>query len=267
MPALTIAAEADVAVTSLVQLGFSSIVSNKELPLGDLRGATVGYAYGSNAHFVLLEALESEGIDDADLTLAAMDATQMPDALGRREIDAFACWEPFPALAVAEGHADAVIYRGMTSGYLYFSTALVGDRPAIVCELVAAGIRALRWMRETDANLLRAAEWLIEDAEALTAAYSGGATPAAMGLTPALIAQVALEDIVGLDSVSQIPAGLLGNDGRLCDEFNFLQRIGAISTDVSWREVSAAFDLAVASHVLAEPAGYRLGEFSYADAA
>ena len=53
----------------------------------------------------------------------------------------------------------------------------------------------------------------------------------------------------------------------MCDEFNFLQKIGAISADVSWRDVSDAFDLEVASHVLAEPAGYRLGEFSYSDVA
>ena len=121
MPALTAAAESRVLITTVVQQGFTSIVFRKNMTIEGLKGKRIGYAFGSNAHYALLQALDSGGIRENDVHLMPYEVNEMPAALDRGEIDAFSAWEPTPAEAKLQFSDQTAIHRSFTSGYLYFS--------------------------------------------------------------------------------------------------------------------------------------------------
>ncbi len=129
MPALTAAASFDVLVAGLMQHGFCAVVAGRHMPMEGLRGKRIAYAFGSNAHYALLQALSSAGLEEADVRLIPLEVDQMPDALADGSIDAFSAWEPTPTIALTRFRNQVVIHRSLSSGYLYFSRSLAESRP------------------------------------------------------------------------------------------------------------------------------------------
>src|SRR5262249_13839219 len=105
LPTLKAAAELDLSVVSLVQEGPRSVVALEGLSLGQLRGHTVAFAPGSNAHYALLHLLRGQAIGTREVRLIPMEVTEMPSALASRRVDAFSAWEPTPTLATLD-HPD-----------------------------------------------------------------------------------------------------------------------------------------------------------------
>ncbi len=270
MPALVIAAEYDVTMVSLIQLGFTSIVANRAMLLTGLRGKSIAFAYGSNAYYSLMNALASEGITAEDVKLVSMDADEMGDALRRGQIDAFSAWEPFPTIAALLSRDATVIHRSQSSGYLYFSRAFLDAHPAAVRQLVAAEIRALRWLRASQRNLLLASRWALAEGQALTSGRGERPAQSSADLTPELtvklVAELALQDIVGLESAFLIPPSFLEQGGPLAREFEFLKDLGAISGSVEWNEIRSDFDREITLEIVADQDAYRLNEFNYVEA-
>ncbi len=110
------------------------------------RGRRIGYAFGSNAHYALLNTLTSAGLDESMLTLVPMEVTEMPKALHEGKIDAFAAWEPTPFITVKQYPETVIIHKSLSSGYMYFKREFFDKHPEIVRLFLAAEIRAINWM-------------------------------------------------------------------------------------------------------------------------
>lgn len=255
MPALTAAAHLDVVVTSLMQLGFTSVVAAQPMLLGELSGKAIAYAFGSNAHYTLLAALASEGLTEDDVRLVAMDADAMPVALDDGTVDAFAAWEPFVSLGLALDAEHSAIRRGMSSGYLYFSRSFFRAQPQAVREILAAQARAMNWIRTSVLNRLSASEWALADGRRITAV--------AGALSAVQLANMAANDLLGLDAAILMPADLLADGGRLQLQYEFLQRLGEISVAADWEQIRRNFDGAIATEVMEHAVAFRLQEFRY----
>ncbi len=255
MPAVTAAATMDVIVPALIQQGFTSIVANRFMLIKELRGKKIGYALGSNAHYALLKALSTARLTEEQVRLVPMEANEMPEALHSGEIAAFSAWEPTPAITLIKYPESLVIHRYLSSGYIYFTKTFSDKYPEIVLQIIAAEVRALRWMQRNRKNLLRASEWVLQAAESLTNQKSK--------LTIEQNAALAKKDILGIASAPIIPQSDLRQNGPLHTEFEFLKTLDKIPASASWEKVQKSFDFQIMIDVIKHSKKHKLNEFNY----
>ena len=255
MPALTIAATLDVVIANMMQRGFTSIVAGRDVLLGGMRGRRIGYGFGSNAHYSLLQALSAVGLDEEDVQLIPMDIGEMPEALHAGDIDAFSAWEPTPTITLNKYKDTVIIYSKLNSGYLYFSKDFAIEHHDAMCQVVAAAIRAISWMQASDENLIRASFWSRKAGEELMGRN--------LEISDEEIAKLAKEDVIGMKQPCRIPKGDLELMGTLHHEFEFLKSLDKIPATADWDKVQNSFDKRIIEEILANPKKYRLNEFDY----
>ncbi len=255
MPAITAAAESKVLVGGLIQQGFCAIVSTRHMPPEQLRGARIGYAFGSNAHYALLNALSAAGLRETDVRLIPLEVNQMPDALERGMIDAFSAWEPTPTIALIRFENQVVIHRSLSSGYLYFSRSFAELHPEALRLILASQLRAMGWLSRDQDNLVEASRWAIEAGRELS-----GEAPV---LSAEQYATLAKSDLLGISSMPTIPEQDLVSGGRLSAEFKFLKALGRVPAAVEWDHVRSCFDRTILEEVISARREYRLASYQY----
>ena len=143
MPAIMTAVAHDTAILSLVKQGFSTIIARNHMMLDEFRGKRIGYPFGSNAHYALLQAITSVGLREEDVKLISLDVTEMAEKLAAKEIDAFIAWEPFSSMALQQYGNFVAIHKYLSSSYLYISQSVVKRYPDAARHIIAAQIRAM----------------------------------------------------------------------------------------------------------------------------
>lgn len=255
IPALTQAATSDAKVVAVAKQGFSSIVTNGHKQIGDLKGKRIGNAPGSTSHYALLRTLASAGLKESDVKLVPMDVGDMPGALAGGKIDAFAAWEPTPAIALGNSHDAVVINRFISMSFLYFSKSFIDRNPEAARQIVAALVRAITWLKQDQRNLLAATRWTMDANKALT----GKEVPLSLEQAAALTTS----DILSIPSSSVIPAADLQKQGYLFKAFEFLKANDMLPATTGWEKTRANFDNRILSEVLAKPARYGNKKFDY----
>jgi len=125
MPAMVLAATADVRIVGIAKLGNASLITtNVYRQLSDLKGKRIGFTEGTTAHYGLLIALETAGMSENDIQPVHMEVSDLAQALGDRKIDAFsACVRTLPH--TVGGAAGACASTGPAPGTVTVSTALI----------------------------------------------------------------------------------------------------------------------------------------------
>jgi sulfonate transport system substrate-binding protein len=255
MPAITIAAVSDVLVTSLAKQGYTSFVSKGHLLIRDMRGKQIGYPYGSNAHYSLLQTLSSAGLRETDVDLIKLNVNEMAEALADGRIDMFVAWEPVPTVALDRYNDFTVIHRSLATSYLYFSGIFAKRNEELVRQIVAAQVRSMRWVNADRKNLIKACRWKLEREKELT-----GKEP----VIPAdETARLYKKGFLGIRRVPLIPEEDLLENGRLYREFHFLKNLGKIPDAGDWRRVRRSFNNSIIKEVVSHSEKYGLDEFSY----
>lgn len=257
MPVLIAAVRSNVVATSVMQRGPCAIVAGRHMLTQDLAGARIAYGYGSLSHYMLLRLLSSADIAPDEVHMIAMDVGQMPGALATGEIDAFAAWEPTPTIALTYDPGATVIHQSTSSGYLYFSRAFARRHPDALRQIVAAQIRAMRWLRQKKTHLRAAARWAIRRAETLT-----GQPPP---LSDRAYVDLALKDILGVTAFPEIATDDLAPRGELAMELEFLKQLGKLPADVQWEDLRNHFDTEIVGALVREDKKYRLNTFRYTE--
>lgn len=255
IPALTQATTSDARVVAVAKQGFSSIVTVGHKQISDLKGKRIGNAPGSTSHYALLQALSAAGLNGSDVKLVAMDVGEMPGALADGRIDAFAAWEPTPAIALNNYPDAKVINRFISMSFLYFSKPFIEQNPDAARQIVAALVRAISWLKQDRKNLLAATRWTLEANNALT----GKDLP----LTLDQAAALTTSDILSIPSSAVIPYADLEKQGYLAKAFDFLKMNGLLSVTAEWEKTRRNFDNAILKDVLAKPTKYSLKKFDY----
>ena len=255
MPALTAASTSNIAVTNLVQQGFTSIVTRKYILVRELRGKRIGYALGSNAHYSLLQALAGADLNEKDVRLVPMDVSGMPKALQAGSIDAFSAWEPTPSIALKDCENAMIMHRNLSSGYMYFEGSFSAEHQEAVICIAASAIRAIRWMQLDNENLITACSWSKRAAEELTGDH--------LGISAKEIAGLAKKDIIGMRQPFRIPDSSLRAGSSLHGEFQFLKTLGIIPASSDWSNVQSSFDKSVVDRILANPRQHKLNKYKY----
>jgi len=255
MPALTACANTDIVVATLIKKGFSSLVAREHMLMTDLKGKKIGYLFGSNAHFALLQSLKDIGLNESDVHLVPLDVPKMPGALDRGEIDAFSTVEPNTSLALAEYDDFVVIHRSLNSAYLYFARSFVDRNPEAARLIIASQIRSMGWMREAKDNILEASRWTIQSREYLTGKKST--------INEHKYATLFKSELLDVSPVAALPAQDLEPGGTLFSEFLFLKDLGKVPAASEWKKVKACFDLSLIPEILEKAQSYQLQTYDF----
>ncbi len=117
MPTILAAAGGNVWIAGLVKQTSTAIVTKGDTQARGLAGKRIGYVEASSAHHTLLQGLASAGLDETRVKLVALRIDDMPDALERGDIDAFAAWEPAPSIALKNSNKNHIVFRGLSTDY------------------------------------------------------------------------------------------------------------------------------------------------------
>jgi NitT/TauT family transport system substrate-binding protein len=177
----------------------------------------------------------------------------MPAALARGDIDAFAAWEPAPTIALAQNARNHVVFRGLSSDFFVIGQDFAKRDPQLARHLVASFIRAIEWMRLSQANLEQAARWAMADTEAFSGKPSVLATGQIMGITRREILDIPSAPVILINPGAPV----------LKAEFEFLSRLSKLPATAQWLNLQNALAYDGLAKVLADPKAFQLRTFDY----
>ena len=255
MPTILAASTSSVWIVGLVKQTSPALVALGGNQVADLSGKRIGYVEASSAHHTLLQGLTSAGLRENQVKLVSLSVSDMPAALARGDIDAFAAWEPAPTIALAQNPRNHVVFRGLSSDYFVIGQDFARREPQLARHLLAGFMRSISWMRLSQANVEQAARWAMAD----TASFSG--KPSA--LTSGQIISITRREILEVPSAPVI----LINPGApvLKAEFEFLSRLSKLPDPARWLNLQQALAYDGLAKVLADPKTYQLRTFDYDD--
>jgi len=136
------------ATMALIASASSGIVKGD---LKSLKGKKIAASFGTINHLYVLALLEKAGLTPADVTLVNTPPPDMTVALLAKGIDAFACWDPWPIVAIKDVPGAVEIVRGGDAiSYVGFNVAMrpwVEKNGATIEKMLTALAEADQWMR------------------------------------------------------------------------------------------------------------------------
>jgi len=253
MPALELAATTPVTIFAQLKQNYAMVVGRKGITARELKGKRVGNVHASSSHFALLKVLQSAGLGEKDVTLVALPISQMPDALQKGTIDAFAAWEPTPSLAIANAPDRlTAIGRQSTSAYLVANRTMLERHPEVGHQVAAALLRAMGWLKEAK-HLQQAVAWNLATIGELN-----------NDSRPDQLQRIVAAD---LDAIRYSPrlAPLTGprDTASLAAEFGFLKTLGKIPPHVGWEEIQRSLNRTIVDQVVRNPGHYQTSRYAY----
>lgn len=254
MPTVNAAIRTRIEIVGLGKRNFSSVVSRNYGRMEQLKGKRVGYSPGSSSHLVLLRGLAAAKMSEKDVVLVKLETSEMPAALEQGDVDAFSAWEPSPSISMSLNPKNRAIYRGMSTDWFALSNEFVTQHPAAADAMVAAFARAINWMRDANANVERAARWVLADDQAFR-----GKAP---HLTPRQAIDIVHKDLLDVAGAPAVPR-LVDGAPPLSREFAFLQTQGKVPEGVSEKKIRDAFGYDGLPRIQRDPGRYRIFEYDY----
>ena len=121
----------------------------------DLKGKTVSVdKLNSFNHIFLVELLRTNGLEESDVKIIPIIASEVPNALKSGLIDAGQTWEPYQSHAIANGYrllATSADAPGIITDVLMFHSKFIEERPDDVKKVLRGLFRALEF-RDTNQN-------------------------------------------------------------------------------------------------------------------
>jgi ABC-type nitrate/sulfonate/bicarbonate transport system substrate-binding protein len=237
VPTLAMAAEGRTRVVSLFHKGSVSLVTREVYRVRDLKGKRVAYPQGSIAHYYLLSLLDEKGLSASDIRHVPMNTSEMFEAIEQNRIDAFTTFEPTATIFTKIDPTLHIINRSFsTYGFFSLRKDVAAKHPRAAQAIVAAQFRAQAWLVESDRNVRRASRWVAEESEKLIS------LPLHKYLQE--LDSLCEEDLLGdmIDYAAVMKRDVLGADGALRKEFEFLKQHELLPRDSEWNEVLKNID-------------------------
>lgn len=254
MPTILSAIDGEVWIVGLVKKTSTALVARNESQIQRLKGRRIAYVETSSAHHTLLQALASVGMTEKDVTLVPLGVDQMPAALERKEIDAFAAWEPAPSTALSNNPGNHIVFRGLSSDYFVINRGFQKQHPEAALILIAGFVRAIEWLRQSSANIEQAIRWTMIDGESLSGRPPELSIAQGVNITRREILNIPSAPTILVDAKEQTP---------LSAEFAFLKDRGKISASNSGRQLIDAFTYDGMTQVIKDPRRYGIKNFDY----
>ncbi|MEM1191176.1 MAG: ABC transporter substrate-binding protein [Pseudomonadota bacterium] len=182
--------------------------------VAELKGKRIGVEVGFVGHLLLLDALESVGLTEADVELVNVPTNETPQILASRDVDAIVAWQPNSGQTLERVPGSTAIYTSR-------------DQPGLIYDVLAVAPQSLYANRDSWEKVIdvwyRVVEY-IEDPTTRNDALSIMA--ARVGLSPEEYAPLldgtkllTLDEARSLFNETDGFDSLLGSS-RISDEFN-----------------------------------------------
>lgn len=160
--------------------------------VADLKGRKVALNKGSNVHYLLVKALEKNGLKITDIQPVYLPPADARAAFERGAVDAWVIWDPFLAAVEQQSHARLLADgRGLVNNYAYYlaERSFAEKQPQVIQALFEDTQTQATWLK---ANLKAAAAVIaplqglpVEVVEKSLSRYQFGVKP----LQPAIAAE------------------------------------------------------------------------------
>lgn len=97
----------------------------------DLKGKKVGVEVGFVSHLLLLNALKSAGMTEADIEIVNMPTDQTPQALSAGEVDAIVAWQPNSGQALKELPGSTAIFSSANVPGVIYDLLVVSPKSLV----------------------------------------------------------------------------------------------------------------------------------------
>jgi ABC-type nitrate/sulfonate/bicarbonate transport system substrate-binding protein len=252
-PATVAASAGSLWIVGLVEVQQNAIVSRDAIGLADLPGKRIGYAPVSTGHTTLMRALGSVKRGLSDVTLLPYAIEEMPDALARGDIDAFAGWEPAVSVALSANPRHHIVFRGQSVDYLVVTRAFERTHPDATLALIAGYVRAINWMRQSSANVEQAARWALADSTAFTGA------PIRLSVTQVVaVTRTGILDVPSAPVIIPAPG-----EPAMKVDYELLRSLGRLPANQRWENVVNSFQYRGLTRVMEQPRKFDLRRFEY----
>ena len=182
--------------------------------VSDLEGRRVGVEIGFVGHLLLLDALESVGLTEADVELVNIPTNEAPQVLASGDVDAVVAWQPNSGQSLSRVPGSTAIYTS-------------SDQPGLIYDVLAVSPRSLYANREDWSKVVevwyRVVDYILDPA---TSADAISIMAARVGLTTDQYAPLlegtkllTLEEAKGYFQQTEGFDSLVGSS-RISDEFN-----------------------------------------------
>ncbi|HKY02037.1 MAG TPA: aliphatic sulfonate ABC transporter substrate-binding protein, partial [Burkholderiales bacterium] len=106
--------------------------------ISDLKGKRIALNKGSNVHYLLVKALEKNGIDYKDVQVAFLPPADARAAFERGSVEAWVIWDPFQAAAEKQLGARVLVdAKGLAANHqFYLASRTYAQRRADVVKIV-----------------------------------------------------------------------------------------------------------------------------------
>lgn len=254
MPTVIVASTQKVWIVGLAEVSQNAIVTRGGARVNDLAGKRIGYVPVSTAHSTLVQGLSAAKLSTSDVTLVPLSIGELPDALARGEIDAIAAWEPAIAQALTANRDNRIVFRSQSVDYFLVSRAFASQSPEAAQALVAGFVRAFGWMRQSPANVEKAAHWVLQEGQVFTGAPIAIAVSQVVNMTRDGILNIPSAPVIGMGSATT----------SLKAEYDLLASLKQLPEGAQWEHVASSFDYDGLRRVLAQPRQFKVRTFDYA---
>lgn len=257
MPTIEAVVTGKMRIVGLAKHGHATIIGPKGSTIRDLRKKRIGNATASTGHYALLQALNSAGISESEVTIVPMNLNEMQNALVSGRIDAFSAWEPVPTLTLkAHPHSYGMLHRQVSRVYFLQSEQLLETNPEAANQISAAVVRAIRWLKKSRANLHQASEWTRSG----MSSYTGRQTE----VTVDEIARITTAEMLEVSGIPQLPMNESSKDSLLSKEFEFMKKLNKLTHNSTWNQVNQSIHREQLAAILKNPVRYEINRFDYA---
>jgi NitT/TauT family transport system substrate-binding protein len=182
--------------------------------VAELKGKKVGLEIGFVGHLLLLDALESVGLTEADVELVNVPTNETPQVLASRDVDAIVAWQPNSGQSLARVPGSTAIYTS-------------SDQPGLIYDVLAVSPQSLASNREEWSKVVdvwyRVVDYIldpntVDDALSIMAARAG-LSPEEYAPLLAGTKLLTLEEAKGFLKETDGFDSLIGSS-KISDEFN-----------------------------------------------
>jgi NitT/TauT family transport system substrate-binding protein len=182
--------------------------------VADLKGKRIGVEIGFVGHLLLLDALESAGLTEADVELVNVPTNETPQVLASRDVDAIVAWQPSSGQTLDRVPGSKAIYTS-------------ADQPGLIYDVLAVSPRSYYSSRDEWSKVIdvwyRVVDYILDPA---TKDDAVSIMAARVGLTPEQYAPLlAGTRLLRLDEAKALYKETDGFDSlvgssTIADEFN-----------------------------------------------
>jgi len=115
--------------------------------LPDLRGRTVATTRGSIGHFLVLRALEANGLPAGAVRFSFLSPGDAKAAFSSGAVDAWSTWAPYLTMAIDDGAREIVDAQGLMRGYAFEVAHVdaIARKRVLLADFLDREAIALRW--------------------------------------------------------------------------------------------------------------------------